>query len=132
MNYKKIASILFAKQEPVKVELAMYGGLISGLKAQAENMNRAYSSLAMFASDLSIMKEKASESVKVYNSLTSNGAGLAADADAALAKISNLAKELGISVNDVPEFKDVQVALNKLVDAQQSMDSAFEMLKKQL
>lgn len=110
----------------------MYKMLIAGLKAQAENMNNSYSSLSMYASDLSIMKEKAAESVKVYNSLTNNGAELAANADAALAKISTLAKELGLSVNDVPEFKDIESALNKLVDAQQSMDSAFEMLKKQL
>jgi DNA-binding transcriptional MerR regulator len=70
--------------------------------------------------------------VRTYNALTKNGVELFNDADSLLKKIATLAKELGVSVNDVPEFNDVKDALNKFLDAQQDMDSSFEMLKKEL
>ena len=133
MNYKKISSILFAKQEPLKVEFAFAGdSLVAGLKAQAGNMNRNYAQLVKFASDLEIMKEKADEAVRVYKSLTSNGAELASDADNLLSVMSKKAQELGVDINSVPNFGIVKDALNALVDAQQSSDGAFEQLKKQL
>ena len=119
-------------QEPIKVEFAIGKSLINGLKSQGGNMVRSRAEMIKYATDLKIMKENASEAVRTYNALTKNGVELFNDADALLKKIATLAKELGVSVNDVPEFNDVKDALNKLLDAQQDMDSSFEMLKKEL
>jgi len=128
---QRIFNIL-ASQEPRKVEFAIGKSLINGLKSQGGNMVRSRAEMIKYATDLKIMKENASEAVRTYNALTKNGVELFNDADALLKKIATLAKELGVSVNDVPEFNDVKDALNKLLDAQQDMDSSFEMLKKEL
>jgi len=128
---QRIFNIL-ASQEPIKVEFAIGKSLINGLKSQGGNMVRSRAEMIKYATDLKIMKENASEAVRTYNALTKNGVELFNDADALLKKIATLAKELGVSVNDVPEFNDVKDALNKLLDAQQDMDSSFEMLKKEL
>jgi hypothetical protein len=128
---QRIFNIL-ASQEPRKVEFAIAKSLINGLKSQGGNMVRSRAEMIKYATDLKIMKENASEAVRTYNALTKNGVELFNDADALLKKIATLAKELGVSVNDVPEFNDVKDALNKFLDAQQDMDSSFEMLKKEL
>jgi hypothetical protein len=128
---QRIFNIL-ASQEPRKVEFAIGKSLINGLKSQGGNMVRSRAEMIKYATDLKIMKENASEAVRTYNALTKNGVELFNDADALLKKIATLAKELGVSVNDVPEFNDVKDALNKFLDAQQDMDSSFEMLKKEL
>jgi hypothetical protein len=119
-------------QEPIKVEFAISKNLINMLKSQGGNMVRSRAEMIKYATDLKIMKENASEAVRTYNALTKNGVELFNDADSLLKKIATLAKELGVSVNDVPEFNDVKDALNKFLDAQQDMDSSFEMLKKEL
>lgn len=129
--YNKLHKFTSA-QEPMKVEFAIGKSLINGLKSQGGNMVRSRAEMIKYATDLKIMKENASEAVRTYNALTKNGVELFNDADALLKKIATLAKELGVSVNDVPEFNDVKDALNKLLDAQQDMDSSFEMLKKEL
>jgi hypothetical protein len=128
---QRIFNIL-ASQEPRKVEFAISKSLINMLKSQGGNMVRSRAEMIKYATDLKIMKENASEAVRTYNALTKNGVELFNDADALLKKIATLAKELGVSVNDVPEFNDVKDALNKFLDAQQDMDSSFEMLKKEL
>lgn len=129
---KRVFNLLASAQEPIKVEFAIGKSLINGLKSQGGNMVRSRAEMIKYATDLKIMKENASEAVRTYNALTKNGVELFNDADALLKKIATLAKELGVSVNDVPEFNDVKDALNKLLDAQQDMDSSFEMLKKEL
>jgi hypothetical protein len=129
---KRVFNLLASAQEPIKVEFAIGKSLINGLKSQGGNMVRSRAEMIKYATDLKIMKENASEAVRTYNALTKNGVELFNDADALLKKIATLAKELGVSVNDVPEFNDVKDALNKFLDAQQDMDSSFEMLKKEL
>jgi hypothetical protein len=129
---KRVFNLLASAQEPMKVEFAIGKSLINGLKSQGGNMVRSRAEMIKYATDLKIMKENASEAVRTYNALTKNGVELFNDADALLKKIATLAKELGVSVNDVPEFNDVKDALNKFLDAQQDMDSSFEMLKKEL
>ena len=129
---KRVFNLLASAQEPIKVEFAIGKSLINMLKSQGGNMVRSRAEMIKYATDLKIMKENASEAVRTYNALTKNGVELFNDADALLKKIATLAKELGVSVNDVPEFNDVKDALNKLLDAQQDMDSSFEMLKKEL
>lgn len=132
MQSRKIE--LAAMSEPVKVELndARVKQLISGLKAQIGNIERAIDSSTKFYSDFEILKGKLSEQLKTNQSLFKNASELAYDSYSLIQSMKIKASELGINPEQIPSLEEL-MQLNKKISTQSaSIDGMNDKLKSQL
>lgn len=119
MNYKKISSILFAKPEPVKVELSLIGDLQEALKVGAALHKKMDGKVRDAISVLSAYE-------KAHDELMRDKAYI----DEYVGKIKNFkikieaeAKALGLDPSEIQEYKKINDSASLLESMRKSIDN---------
>lgn len=104
MNYKKISSILFA--QPVKVEFApQTQALAAKMQSAADEVVMTQKTLDKKKDDLQFVKEDSKEYAKKAGAILTGSNNMVKECNSVMNELALLAKELGLSENEIPEWR---------------------------
>ena len=120
-------------QEPMKVEFAPQSQVLAAkMQAAADEVVMTQKTLDKKIDDIQFVKQDSKEYAKKANDVLTGSSKLVVEAQNVLNELSSLGKDLGISENEIPEWRILTQRVSDLKNKSNKMDNSLKSLNKEL
>ena len=123
----------FSAQEPIKVEFAPQSQVLAAkMQGLSDETVMTQKTLDKKRDDLQFVKQDSKESAQKASAILNGSNSLMQEAKKVMNELSSLGKELGISENEIPEWRLLAQRVEDLKNKASRMDDSLKSLNNEL